>query len=294
MDTATINRPAHIFEQSGLGRAPFRVVGFFSYPSPSMAASNPRAYMDACHEAANTAKTHGVRGGACEHCGMALMNNYILASADHRRFVVGCDCVRKTGDLGVIAAVERAERARRNLQSKARKTAKLNAAKVAARVAGKVSRIALLAAHSDLFRAAWAHRADKFVRSVLRQGLAKGKLSDAQIAALQRWLDKGAEVAAKRAADAARLAKAHHIGKVGERLRGIKVRCVARIVGGDPFAPWCLKILHTVDGCALVTFGTCRLNVDDEAVIDCTVKEHRNNKRTDEPETAILRLKVHA
>lgn len=69
---------------SGLGEAPF------SYCSPSHTlAINNIAFF-------------------CEHCGTMLKNRYFVMSSDGKVSVVGIDCLRKTGDKGLIAATNEA------------------------------------------------------------------------------------------------------------------------------------------------------------------------------------------
>lgn len=78
-----MNRSTHTFTQSGLGFAPFKVC-------PS---TDPRAVR-------NTAFW-------CEHCGRQLKNRFFVSSADERVSVVGIDCLRKTGDAGLIQGAQR-------------------------------------------------------------------------------------------------------------------------------------------------------------------------------------------
>ncbi len=95
----------HKFEAAGLGKAPFRVVGF-----------SVRKYQ-ACYGAPIQP------GASCDYCGTGIMNVYTIASSDERRFVVGCDCVAKTGDAGLRKQVRDAVRAHRDEASIARRKA---------------------------------------------------------------------------------------------------------------------------------------------------------------------------
>jgi hypothetical protein len=103
----------HIFEVAGLGKGPFQVMGCVSLPSPSLGEQNPEAYMNAMR-----AIPPGIGVGTCAYCGHALVNNYIIKSADEHRFVVGSECVMKAGDhmltteLKMIQKKERQEKAR--------------------------------------------------------------------------------------------------------------------------------------------------------------------------------------
>lgn len=82
----------HKFEIAGLGKAPFRVVGF------------DREVYVACHGAP------AQPGASCDYCGQAIMNVARIRSADGKTFKVGCKCVYKTGDAGLVDRVRRAER----------------------------------------------------------------------------------------------------------------------------------------------------------------------------------------
>lgn len=74
----------HLFERAGLGKAPFQCVGY------------ERKVYVACQGAP------AQPGGTCDFCGAGIMDAFVIRSADAKRFVVGCDCVNKTGDSGLI------------------------------------------------------------------------------------------------------------------------------------------------------------------------------------------------
>lgn len=105
----------HQFEFAGLGKAPFRIVGLFSFPSKSLAEFNPSAYNNQMQ-----AMPKDVSCGQCQFCHTALTHNYIVKSSDGRKFVVGSDCVKKTGDHGLVEQIKLIEReARREAKLKA-------------------------------------------------------------------------------------------------------------------------------------------------------------------------------
>jgi hypothetical protein len=79
----------HCFERAGLGRAPFRVTGFTT--------------MKYC--AAPGAPI--LPGGTCDYCGTAIMYACEITSSDGKTFKVGCDCVNRTGDEGLIRAYKK-------------------------------------------------------------------------------------------------------------------------------------------------------------------------------------------
>lgn len=118
--TAEVLVREHPFELAGLGRAPFRCVGVYQIPSQALAAQNPDAYNNALRM-----MPRGYGCGTCNFCGQAIMNCYLINSADGRKFAVGCDCVEKTADGPLITKVEaerrRIERERRQAAAAAKR-----------------------------------------------------------------------------------------------------------------------------------------------------------------------------
>lgn len=98
--TAT-KQDIHLFEHAGLGQAPFKLVGMYSIPSPSLGEHNPAAY-----QAALQAMPRDVSVGSCDYCGTPLTHNFIIRSHDGKKSVVGCDCVDKVGDAGLRNAIK--------------------------------------------------------------------------------------------------------------------------------------------------------------------------------------------
>ncbi len=76
----------HVFERAGLGLAPFR---FFRFSTMKFQAC-PGAPIQP--------------GTCCDYCGTGIMNVCHIRAADGKEFKVGCDCVAKTGDAGLIKA----------------------------------------------------------------------------------------------------------------------------------------------------------------------------------------------
>jgi len=72
-------KPQLTFELSGLGTAPFTIV--------KAQPGNPTFF--------------------CEHCGTMLKNRYFVKSAEGRVSVVGVDCLKKTGDIGLLEGINR-------------------------------------------------------------------------------------------------------------------------------------------------------------------------------------------
>lgn len=67
---------AHCFERVGLGKAPFRIVGY------------------------------GKGHTCCNYCGTPILYTALIESADGKQFRVGSDCVFKTGDGGLVRAIK--------------------------------------------------------------------------------------------------------------------------------------------------------------------------------------------
>lgn len=91
----------HSFEVAGLGKAPFRFVGF---------QVNVITYPD------GTTKP----GGTCDYCGTGIANECAVRSADGKTFKVGCDCIRKVDDSGLLKAYKNSPEVRahkRNLEA---------------------------------------------------------------------------------------------------------------------------------------------------------------------------------
>jgi hypothetical protein len=105
-ETSTIHR----FEKAGLGKAPFRFTGGVTEKVFCVPGGTPKA------------------GSSCDYCSTGIRYEFWVESADHKTFKVGCDCIHKTGDRGLIQQISIAERKLRdakNAAAKARKAAKL-------------------------------------------------------------------------------------------------------------------------------------------------------------------------
>lgn len=88
----------HIWTEAGLGQAPFRVV--------RMETEEDRAGIENERKSNGQAYTTN-HCTTCDACGTAIYNAYHIESADGRRFKVGCDCLEKTGDKGLIDVAKR-------------------------------------------------------------------------------------------------------------------------------------------------------------------------------------------
>lgn len=74
----------HVFEKAGLGKAPFHIKGSYELKWQAF----PGAPVQC--------------GGSCDYCGQGIMYAVAIGSADGKTFKVGCDCVARTGDAGLI------------------------------------------------------------------------------------------------------------------------------------------------------------------------------------------------
>lgn len=92
----TTSPTVHVFERAGLGKAPFRVVGLDRRVGPMEVPGQPGM----------TVGAPGQPMGSCDYCGTGIADCFTIRSADGRTFVVGSDCVYKTGDAGLRKQVE--------------------------------------------------------------------------------------------------------------------------------------------------------------------------------------------
>jgi len=89
----------HTFEERGLGIAPFHFVRFFE----SKYCACPGAPVQP--------------GTSCDYCGTGIMNVFVIEDSNGKSAKVGCECIKKTGDVGLIDVVKR-EVARQRAQAK--------------------------------------------------------------------------------------------------------------------------------------------------------------------------------
>lgn len=114
MTTATMTK-IHAFEAAGLGLAPFRFIGIET-------AAERGAVQSERAGAGMTFTTNNAT--CCDYCGQGIMNAYRIQSADRKQFKVGCDCIRKTGDSGLIRHVTEEESAKRRKATSLRRQEK--------------------------------------------------------------------------------------------------------------------------------------------------------------------------
>lgn len=87
----------HVFERSGLGNAPYRLIDVYSDVGPK------KYFVGGCEMEVGYP---GQSMGRCDHCGTAIGTCYKLRSSDGKSFVVGSSCVEKSGDTGLIKSVK--------------------------------------------------------------------------------------------------------------------------------------------------------------------------------------------
>jgi hypothetical protein len=94
MQTELIKDPnwVHPFEKAGLGKAPFTFTGL----------------QRVTFQAAPGAPVQV--GGSCDYCATGIVLHFFIRSSDGKSFKVGCDCVAKTGDRGLIKATKQGKK----------------------------------------------------------------------------------------------------------------------------------------------------------------------------------------
>lgn len=92
----------HKFEAAGLGKAPFYVVGVEEKRGPLITRHSDGTEI---HVGAP-----GQPMGTCDFCGTGIAECWLIESSDGKKFVVGCDCVRKTADGGMIRTMKREQK----------------------------------------------------------------------------------------------------------------------------------------------------------------------------------------
>jgi hypothetical protein len=146
-------RVRHPFVEAGLGQAPFRCLG----------------------------ANHNENGSACRYCGTFIKWEFEIISADQRTFIVGSECVKRTG--GGIAGFDRQLRAVKKRQRDEASARKREREADAARVRF----LAWHAANGELWDWLNAKRATfEFARSLLEWLTKHGELTSGQQSAAER------------------------------------------------------------------------------------------------------------
>lgn len=109
----------HAFEAAGLGKAPYTFTGLSVLKGPITLKDGSQV------------GAPGQPMGTCHFCGTGIMYAYNLRSADGKEFYVGCDCIEKSGDKGLLRVVSVVEKQKRQAQNDARRAKKAEKAKAA-------------------------------------------------------------------------------------------------------------------------------------------------------------------
>lgn len=102
-ETSTIHR----FELAGLGKGPFRFTGNVTEKTFCACPGSPVK-----------------AGSSCDYCGTSIRYEFWCVSSDGKEFKVGCDCIHKSGDRGLILQISKAERKLRDAKNAAAKARK--------------------------------------------------------------------------------------------------------------------------------------------------------------------------
>jgi len=266
------NITVHPFEKAGLGTAPFRCVGMMTV--------RPQDAWEACRDT-------GLSVCCCAYCGTGIIHNFIIRGATGRQFVVGSDCVGRTGDAGLVQEIK-TERKRIATELRAKRNAQAAAERKAAYEVVRLQRAAdFETLHSDLVKRARAvvdmEAKGGFVADVILGGLAGRYVSDKAIAAVTAVI-----------VDLERRAtwNSQHVGTVGKRATfAVEVDRVAHFESMYGIV-W-IVTMRDEAGNALVSKSTSfRAERGKKLTIKATVKEHSEYR--DEKQTVIQRIKVGA
>lgn len=122
--TEKLVRDIHPFTASQMGSPPFRFLYIATIPSPSLGEQNPTAYNNAL-AALPRDLVNGC--GTCGHCGTPIMNIHVIRNGDGKKYGVGCECIKKTGDMPLMKASNleklKADRINRAKAKEAKRTA---------------------------------------------------------------------------------------------------------------------------------------------------------------------------
>lgn len=115
----------HAFETAGLGLAPFHFVG---------ASENVITYPDGSQKA----------GGSCDYCGTGIRTECWVKSADGKQFKVGCNCIEKVGDKGLLKAYKTSPEYRAKQRALAAEKARIVFEELKALIDGAKDRLAAM------------------------------------------------------------------------------------------------------------------------------------------------------
>jgi hypothetical protein len=113
MANETKTAAIHVFEKAGLGVAPYRFGGMFTIVKQG---ANTNAF------AGELIKYPKLEAGCgtCAFCGHAIMNVFVVVSADGTRWGVGSSCIHKFGAANLVKTVKAAIREKQKARRKAK------------------------------------------------------------------------------------------------------------------------------------------------------------------------------
>lgn len=250
----------HPFEKAGLGYAPFRCVS--------------------CRENWFEMPGFGRKpGGSCNYCGTGILYEYVIKDKNGKTFVVGCDCVEKTGQQVDDFRKVRLQHARERRAVKAtERRATRQAAWEAERQTRQAERQEAATAwkneHAVLVTALTEYTGtNNFLLSMQQQLNQWGSLTVRQVESTEN-----AFAVQCRQAEAAVISQ--HVGTVGERVKSAKVRVLRSLqVGWNTFVyPSVPRVLITLEDATgnQLTWWTSRHETpfDEFATAAFTVKDH--------------------
>lgn len=258
----------HAFEKAGLGIAPFRCIGV-----------QENWY--------SAAPDHKQPGGHCAFCFTSIAYEYVIKDVKGKMFVVGCECVRRTGGEKLIEGVRefRLQHARKKREAgHAKRRAERQAIWASERAWRNAEFVAAepeIAAMLDKLALEWEtmafdadyHRRNYFLYEMAGNVSRWGSLTAGQLAAVKANIARNAQHEAERAAS-------QFVGEEKQRISGefeiISVRESKRPKFG---ASWKSETVywHLMKfGADFVTYyGTVSLGSKGERVkLKCTVQEH--------------------
>lgn len=254
MTTAT---PVHPFARFGAG----------PYSFVSLETTEDRESKNAAAERSGLPFTTNMCGGSCDLCGTAIWNVYTFATADGRKFKVGCECATKAGEGHLVREGKQVRRESQRVEARRER------AETERRT--REERLASERAEND--------------------AAGRGRLTNDEHAA-QVVAEREAQKQARR--DASR-----HFGTIGKRIKGVELRYEGSYAYESTYGMKVIHFLRRVDSDAAVIWRTNtpigttdaqgrweRMADGQTFVAAFTVKAHGEYKG--EQQTEVTRLKV--
>lgn len=224
----------HAFEKAGLGKAPYRAIGF------------SEAKFQACHGAPIQC------GASCDYCGTGIMNVYHVESSDGKTFKVGCECVTKTGDESLMMGTRAELRAWKREQHNAAWRKERDAKKAQASLAFAV----ILENNTALVQALKCDH--RIIRDIAAKLETFGSISEAQIALVIK-------IAADEAAKAAEVMVSAPQGKATVSGQIVSTKYQESEYGGA----WKMTVKFTSEAGTWLAYGTVPTSILDAVHPEC-------------------------